>query len=204
MKRLLIAISAISFLAACEPSTKITKSWRDPAVSIEQGTYKKVLVVALLKDESSRRIVEDALVKKLEGRGVASYTQSFSSNKDGDAVEKQLKQEGYDGAVVLRLLDIEKETSYVPGTTTYPAYYGRFGGYYGGAYGGYGSPGYYQEDKIYTIETNVYSLTLDKLVWSGTTATTNPGKMNKVIEDIASAVTQQMVDDGFLKLSGKK
>lgn len=204
MKKLFIAIAAVSLITGCEPSTKVTKSWRDPAVTIEQGTYKKVLVVALLKDESSRRIVEDALVKKLDGRGIASYTQSFSTNKDGDAVEKQLKQEGYDGAIVLRLVDIEKETSYVPGTTTYPTYYGRFGGYYGGAYGGYGSPGYYQEDKIYTIETNVYSLNSDKLVWSGTTATTNPGKMNKVIEDIATALTDQMVADGFLKLAGKK
>jgi hypothetical protein len=204
MKNLFFALAATTVLAGCEPATKVTKSWRDPAVVIEQGTYKKVLVVALLKDESSRRIVEDALVQKLEGRGVASYTQSFASNKDGEAVEAQLKKEGFDGAIVLRLVDIEKETNYVPGTTTYPAYYGRFGGYYGGAYGGYGTEGYYQEDKVYTVEINAYSLTLDKLIWSGTTATTNPGKIGKVIGDIANAVTDQMVKDGFLKPAGKK
>ncbi len=201
MKRFLCPLALFAMLAACEPATKISKSWRDPAVTIDKNSFSKVLIVGLLKDESSRRIVEDNLVKRLAGKGVASYTQNFSG-KEGDAVESQLKAEGYDGAIVIRLVDIEKETNYVPGTA-YPGYYGRFGGYYGYAYGAYGSEGYYTTDKIYSVETNLYSLKIDKLIWSGVTTTTNPGKVEKVITEIADAVAQKMKDEGFMAVDPK-
>ncbi len=201
MKQIFLVAGIVSLAWACSPGTTITKSWRDPAVTIQPDSYTRVLVVALLNDESGRRIAEDALVKRLGPKGVASYTQNFSGKKS-DEVEAQLKSEGYDGAIVLRLVDVEKETSYVPGTT-YPGYYGRFGGYYGYAYGMYGSPGYYTEDKVYTIETNVYSLKADKLIWSGTTATTNPGKMAKTINEIADAVANQMKKDGLMQVEPK-
>ena len=144
--------------------------------------------------------MEDELVKRLNGKATASYTMDFKSldtSNGSRAIEEKLKSEGFDGALVMRLVDVEKELNYVPGST-YPTYYGRYGGYYGYAYGAYGSPGYYQEDKVYTIETNIYSLKTDKLMWSGTTATTNPSNLNKTINEIADVIVEKMVSEGFL------
>jgi hypothetical protein len=186
-------------MIACSPSTQIVKSWREPASTVSAtGTY-KTLVLGMVKDEGSRRIVEDALVRRLNGKGVASYTviteEMIKAAKEDQLAEK-LAQGGFTHLLMVRLADIEKETSYVPGTTT--GYYGGYGRYYGYGAGMYTTPGYYTEDKNYFVETAVYSITPDKLLWTGTTKTVNPSKMDKTINDIADVVTDQMKRDGFL------
>jgi hypothetical protein len=76
---------------------------------------------------------------------------------------------------------------------------------YGGYWGGYGyaapiyyTPGYYTTDKKYLVETNVYSVDQDKLVWSGTTSSMNPSKIDTTTAEIADAVIEKMKDEGFL------
>ena len=97
----------------------------------------------------------------------------------------------------MSLSDVEKETSYVQGTTT--GYYGGYGRYYGYGAGMYTSPGYYTTDKNYFVETAVYSIEPDKLLWTGTTKTVNPSKLEKTINEIADVVKKKMQKEGFLK-----
>src|SRR4051794_24831134 len=166
------------FVVGCGPSTKIEKTWTDP--SFTPGTvnnYKKVLVMGLLKDESTRRIAEDKMVAAFKNvQAIQSYSYLQPTDTVRNMVEDRLKKDGFDGVVVMRLANVDKSTSYVPGTT--------YGGWYGYRYGGmYGSPGYYQEDKTYYIETNLYSLDQNKLLWSGTTSSLNPGKVDKALDE---------------------
>ena len=197
MKKFLV-ILGFSSLIACGPSTEMVKSWRDPASTVSASGNQKVLVVGLVKDESSRRIVEDNLVKRLNGKGVASYTvltNEMVKTASETELEKQLSKGGFTHMLVVRLADIEKETSYVTGTTT--GYYGGYGRYYGYGASMYSTPGYYQEDKNYFVETAVYSIVPNKLLWTGTTKTVNPSKMDKTITEISDAVSDQMKKDGF-------
>jgi hypothetical protein len=186
-------------MISCSPSTEIVKSWRDPGSVVSESSSKKILVVGLVKDEGSRRIVEDNLVKKFNGKAVASYTvlteEMVKENKEG-VLEQKLSQGGFTHILLVRLADIENETSYVPGTTT--GYYGGYGRYYGYGAGMYGTPGYYTTDKNYYIETAVYSIIPDKLLWTGTTKTVNPTKIEQTVNEIAQAVNDQMKKDGFL------
>ncbi len=199
MKRLLFMLGVCAFIG-CGPSTTMEKSWQEPGASVSSSGDNKVLVMGLVKDESSRRIVEDNLVKRMAAKGVASYTvvtdEMVKAAKE-DALEGMLKEGGFTHILIMRLADIEKETSYVPGTTT--GYYGGYGRYYGYGAGMYGSPGYYQEDKNYFVETAVYSISPNKLLWTGTTKSVNPSKIGKAIDDIALTVTEKMKKDGFLK-----
>jgi hypothetical protein len=198
MKNLLFVFALIG-MTACSPSTEIVKSWRDPGSVVSESSSKKILVVGLVKDEGSRRIVEDNLVKKFNGKAVASYTvlteEMVKANKEG-VLEQKLSEGGFTHILLVRLADIENETSYVPGTTT--GYYGGYGRYYGYGAGMYGTPGYYTTDKNYYIETAVYSINPDKLLWTGTTKTVNPTKIEQTVNEIAQAVNDQMKKDGFL------
>jgi hypothetical protein len=197
MKKFLV-ILGLSSMVACGPSTEMVKSWRDPSSTVSASGNQKVLIVGLVKDESSRRIVEDNLVKRLNGKGVASYTVLTSEmvkTASEAELEQQLSKGGFTHMLAVRLADIEKETSYVPGTTT--GYYGGYGRYYGYGASMYSTPGYYQEDKNYFVETTVYSIVPNKLLWTGTTKTVNPSKMDKTIAEIADAVSEQMKKDGF-------
>ena len=113
------------------------------------------------------------------------------------ALTTLLVNDKFTHVLLMRLADIEKETSYVQGTTT--GYYGGYGRYYGYGAGMYSSPGYYTTDKNYFIETTIYSVEPNKLLWTGTTKTVNPSKMDKTVNEIADVVTAKMKQDGFLK-----
>ena len=82
----------------------------------------------MVKDEASRRVIEDHLVKRLKGQGVASYTfiaPEVLGKASEDFLTQKLKEGNYTNVLMMRLADIEKETSYVQGSTT--AYYGGYG-----------------------------------------------------------------------------
>lgn len=200
MKKLLTATLLLCAFASCGPATQIEKSWLDPVQTTRFNNFKKVLVVVFAQSETSRRVAEEMLAKELGPTAVASYNYSSISSKagDADAIADALKKDGFDGAIVTRLIDKEKETTYVPGRVSYP-FYGGFRGYYRFGYGAYVEPGYYIEDKIYYVETNAYDLLAEKLLWSGVTRTTNPGQLNKVLQGFATVVVNQMKKDGFIK-----
>ena len=213
MIRLLLSFLIASICVACTPSTEIVQSWKKPNVSVKAGSLEnKALVIAFVKDESTRWVVEDQLKKRLNANAVASYTILTPDHlKEGndELLKSKLKEGKFTNLLIMRLGSIEKETTYVPGTTTSAGYYGGYPGYYGGHYGyggyyGYGAssyttPGYYTTDKNYFIETVVYSVEPDEIIWRGTTKSVNPSKVERTVNEIADAVSRKMRADGFLK-----
>jgi len=199
--KLFLSVAFISVLLSCSPSTEIVKSWQEPNTTLTVAAPEnKVLVISMVKDEGSRRSIEDQLVKRIKGNAVASYTiltTDMLKAASPEALSAKLKEDKFSHVLLMRLADIEKETSYVPGTTT--GFYGGYGRYY--AYGAsmYSSPGYYTTDKNYFIETTIYSVEPDKLLWTGTTKTVNPSKIEHAVNDIADVVSDKMKKDGFLK-----
>ena len=200
MKKLSLLLFVIGTIASCSPSTKIEKSWIEPGASVTPNQENKTLVIGLVKDETSRRVIEDELVKRLKSPAVPSYTvlssETLKAGTD-EALNQVITKEKFTHILLMRLADVEKETSYVPGTTT--GFYGGYGRYYGYGAGMYSTPGYYTTDKNYFIETAVYSVTPNKLLWTGTTKTVNPDKVNIAVNQIADVVTAKMKQDGFLK-----
>lgn len=195
MRHLILSALVIATLASCGPSTKIEKSWMEPGSSVSPAASNKTLVVAMVKDETSRRVIEDQLAKRIGAGAVSSYTIMPSGSED--ALKQKVTEGNFTHILLMRLADIEKETSYVPGTTT--GFYGGYGRYYGYGYGMYSTPGYYTTDKNYFVETTVYSVNPDKLLWTGTTKSVNPSKIEKAVNEIADAVTEKMKKDGFIK-----
>jgi hypothetical protein len=200
MNKLIFLSFILMSLMACSPSTKLVKSWAAPGVSITPGAGNKVLVIGMVRDESGRRAVEDQLVKKL-ANAVASYT-LVSSDKIQSTSNADLTKILHDGhfthVLMMVLADITDETYYVPGTTSM-SYYGGYYGYYGYGASVYSTPGYYTTDKIYSVETTVYSVNPDELVWTGTTASVNPASLQRTIDDVADVITYDMKKSGFLK-----
>ncbi len=188
--KLLLPLSLIGLMFACSPATKLEKTWADPTFNAKTiKPFTKVLVVAPAKDAISQRVAEDKIVKQLkQGVGVASYTYLKPTDTDQKLVEAQLIKDGFDGVIMMRLKDVEKTTSYTPGTS--------YGGWYG--YRNY-SPGYYSEDKTFQVETNFYSLPDAKLLWSGTTSTLNPTSLDNTMDQIIGTIKYELQQKGFLK-----
>jgi hypothetical protein len=209
MKKFFITLS-LAFLVSCGGGTAIVSSWRDPNISSANTQFDKILVVALVKDEATRRTTENRIAA-IGPKFHSSYAIMNGTNL-GLSKEQKLKilqDENYDAVITMRLVDTVKETNYVPGTNT-SMYYGGMGGMYGGMYG-YGfnnwygmyspmyyDPGYYQESTSYLVETNIFSLKENKLVWTGTTKSSSGTDVGLLVDSIISTVMQEMKKDGFI------
>src|SRR5262245_4075812 len=176
--RLITAALAAAALASCAASTQLTSSWADPAAA--GRSYKKIVVVGVTNKAPIRREYEDAFSRELAARGVTatpSYNFGGPDNKlDKDAAIAKLQEIGADAVLVTRLVDKEQyQTYYPPSYSTVAApspYYGGWYGYYSMGYSYMTSPGYVEENQVYRIETILYDVNGDKLIWSGLTETT--------------------------------
>ena len=198
MKKIFLLV--VFLIISCS-STKIVSSWREPNKEITINNLDKVLVVALFKSETNAHKAEDQMVGYLKGKGIQSYnyfTSSFNK-KNEEAIRTKIKNDGFDGAVTMRLIDVDKEKIYIQSETNfYPEYYRDFSGYYFNRWNYSKTPGYYSTTKIFTVEINVYSIKMDKIIWSALTETTNPDGLKKMTDEIAKVVYKQMVKEGFV------
>ncbi|MBP1221556.1 hypothetical protein [Flavobacterium sp. 1355] len=209
MKKYTILLITL-FLISCSSNTSIVSSWRDPDITVAQEQFKKVLVVALVKDEATRRTAENRIAASNPiFKTSYQYMNGTTLHLTKEQQLKILQDENFDGVVTMRLVSKEKETTYVPGTYT-GMYYGGFDGMYTGMYGyGFGNwygmyspnfydPGYYQETTSYMVETNIFSLKQNKLIWTGTTKSEYVTDVGQTVDAIMQAVVKEMRKDGSL------
>jgi len=198
-----VPLSLIVLMLACSPATKLVNTWVDPALTSETvKPFKNVLVIARIKDETSNRVAEDKIVAKLKMPASPSYAFLLPSDTNAVAVDKKLKEKGFDGLIAMRLTEVNETLNYQQGSG---GYYG--GGYYGGYYGGrpggyygyYGTPGYYTQDKTFYVETSIFSLEMGKMMWSGTTATMNPTQLDTTLDEIINAIRADLTKRGLIK-----
>jgi hypothetical protein len=169
--------SAVVVLASCAASTQMMHSWADPAAAGHQ--FQKVVIVGATPQSATRRTYEDAFVQELAMRGVQaipSYQLVGEGQIDKDAAAAKLRDAGIDGVLVTRLVDKQTEQTYYPPTYSAVAapapYYGGWYGYYNMGYTYMSSPGYVSTDHVFKIESSLYDMAGDKLLWSGLTETT--------------------------------
>ncbi|MHA1190472.1 MAG: hypothetical protein ACTSSQ_08500 [Alphaproteobacteria bacterium] len=59
-------------------------------------------------------------------------------------------------------------------------------------------PGYVTEDTIVHLETNVYRVEGEKLVWSGKTETFNPKNTNTLISELAKTILNELAKSNLI------
>ena len=191
MKKALIFSIIVGFLMACGSSTKIVNHWKDP--SLKEADIKElnnVMVAVLAANESSRRAAEDKIAE-INPAFVQSYmVLNEKLTEDLEASKKLMEGKDFDGVLVFRLVDKDKSETYVPG-----GYGGGYYGYHTGYWGAYYDPGYYTENVTYYVETLLFSLKQDKLLWTGVTSTLNPTSIKSAMSSIAETVYTQLKKD---------
>jgi hypothetical protein len=195
----MLAVASLTALASCA-STSLAESWVTPSLTT-MPRFEKVFVAYLGGDASAQRSAEDALAERLERTEVVKCYALFpdalqlapgGAELDPAKVKSELRALGCDGAVVMRLSRVEQELSWSP--STYPAHYRSFGGYWGAAYP---SAMDVRTDEIVHVETNVYSLADDKLLYAARSETFNPGSAAGMVGEIAAAIAEDLEEKGL-------
>jgi len=193
MKKILFALVTVILAAGCS-STAIVNSWKAPGETLTPEQYKKVLVVVLAKDENARKTAEDKIASnhKLLHVSYPLFT-TKELGQDTLKVKNMVKEQGYDAIVVMRLITTRAKSTYVAGGHNQA--YMKNGIYY---YPDYLNASSYATDMNYIVATNVWSLKNEKLLWSGMTESTNPKKIDKVVNEVAKEVIYKMKEDKFI------
>jgi hypothetical protein len=190
-------------LSACA-TTGFVSTWKAPDAQPLQLSGAKVAAVVMIGNEAARRAAEDALAREITAhgaQGVAMYTIQPEARPDNEqAVRAAVEGAGVAGAVVMRPVGKEKEVVATPVAYSGPMYGGYWGGYHGY---GWGSPYAYggteiRTDTIVSIETLVYSLRQNKLVWAGQSKTTNPTGVDQLVKETSTAVALELQKQGLI------
>ena len=177
--------------------TKVVQKWISPEVAKYQ--FNHVLTICIIKDPEIRQMVEDAMAGRArKGNALPSYSILQESElRDKEQAKAKILKMGFDGAVVMRPLRVEDKVHYVPGS--YPPHYGSFWGYYGWAWPTLYVPDYTYTDKVVQVETAIFSIKDDKLLWTTVSETTNPESARDVVLDIAKAIGKEARKLGLVK-----
>ncbi len=203
LSRAIIAVLLCAATFACS-STEFVSTWRSPTAQPLRLAGTKVVAVFMSKKEGVRRHAEDAMAREITKRGaqgVPSYTVIDERLiRDEKFARSAFERLGFAGSVVMRVVGNQTQVTYTPSYWTAYPYYGHFwGGYWGWGWGSVYAPGYLEMEKVVSVETLVYSLRQDQLVWAGVSRTTDPSNLDSFIEELAGAITDQMKSDGLLQ-----
>jgi hypothetical protein len=189
--RLIRSLVCLALLAACAPTTEVLNSWADPSAG--QVRFKKVLNVCACKDEAMRRTVEDQLTKRITGSTPSYTVLSETDLQDRESAKAKVKAGGWDGAVVMVLVSVDRTQTYVPGSAyAVPAPYTSMYGGWGYGWSTYYDPGYVDTDQLVDFNTNVYRVQDEKLIWASRTQTTDPTSVGSMVDEIISANISEM------------
>ncbi len=204
----LVAAGAVA-LSACS-TTSFNTTWKEPnaqPIQVEAGD--KVLAMVISPNEATRRGAEAALAAELSKDGVegipAHGVIPDDAVQDKDKARPYIEKSGAQYAVVMRATGSDKELSSTPTMGGYGMYgpgWGGYGGFYGGFYG-YGWGGAYggstiRTDTIVHVETLVYDLKNDKMIWAGQSSTVNPSQADKMIKELVDEAGKEMRKQGLI------
>ena len=187
--------ACLLWLSGCKTTT-LSTTWKDPSA----GTlsFNKVVAVVLNSSPAERRAQEDTLATTIKRVSVVpSYSIIPDEMLNDFAKAKQrIIDGGFDGALILRLVDAREETTYVP-----PSVSGWDSGWAWGhdSYQSYHvNPGYTVTDTMIRAEISLYRVPDGKLLWAASSETTNPANAREFARDIVKAAADELRKQGML------
>lgn len=203
-----VLVLALTFflLQGCS-DTRVTGVWKKSNFAGEPFQY--ILVVGLTKDQSNKNIWEDIMADQLQQNGVKAMTSTKCLPGDTDITKEEIldcvRKQGMDAVLVTRLVDAIQEKGYYPATGGYSGrsyygggrhgYYNNFGSYYDTVY----RPGYTTTFTTVLLETNLYDVATQDLIWNMSSDTFDPASTNKLALGVSKKVIQTLQKDNLIR-----
>jgi hypothetical protein len=176
----------------------MTDTWKDKTY---QGKAQKILVIMVAKSPDMRELFEDRFVGELNSRGnntFQSYTiVPMEQLRDKEVVKSKIKSSGADTVLISRLVDTKTIESYNPGLIyVVPASYYDWWGYYAVVFADYGYTG---NVAVAYIETNLYDVKSEKLIWSGHSKTERTEGEQQLITAFIKLMIRKLSSAGLIQ-----
>ncbi|WP_143307216.1 hypothetical protein [Chitinophaga vietnamensis] len=201
-----LLLLAAMLLAACS-STSLISTWKEPGLPPQKFSKVLVLGMAGAKDREIRESLENAMSQQLTASGIQAATatatfgpKAFEGLSETEAVS-QVSDKGFDGVMILSMLDKNKEKYYSPGRMSYTPFAvirSHWYPYYRVIYDRTYTPGYYSTSVDYTLEANLYSVKGQTLDYSAQGKTFDPSNASALATSFSKAVVADMQKQGVV------
>ena len=199
-------VGAAIVAAGCATSTTFKSTWRNPESRPAPLAGQKVVVLVITTEDRTRRTSEDTVAAQITARGVQGVSAwtilPTADMRDEEKARTALAQSGAVAVVVMEI--VPEDRSHRPvdfrgsmRSASNISFWGNYRWAWGGAW--YEGP---PPSAGVFVETLVYSLQPDELVWAGRSRTVNPVGIPSVFAGVATAVGEELERSGLLKGSG--
>lgn len=159
------------------------------------GPVSDILVIAMMVNDDTRRIFEQKFVEQLKSAGTNA---TLSVDSIPMPVDLDLKKETIfnaaiqfekDAVIITRLIDKEEKDVYTRGGRSHRGYYGSY------AY----DRGYSSTRKILLLETNLYDVKTEKLIWSGQSKTSSKDSKSQILNAMIKFVITELQNNKLIR-----
>lgn len=211
---MILAFLALCLLAACSPMQKVTDSYvnRD---EVPEQPFSKICVLAIVRNPDVRVKTEEKMASYINSRktGVQAVTSSSiipeELAKQGfipkEKLEEVFQAAGCDAALTIVLKDIQVDSRYDPESEhTYNppfsfTYYDNYYRYYTFQNAEEQKWENMQVSKTYFVETNLYNLETEKMIWSIQSESFNPDSFDSLFSGYAKMLTKELKEEKLIK-----
>jgi hypothetical protein len=206
MKAIRPLLILIGILFSCSATNMVT-SWNDK--NAQEKKYQRVGIVAITPNTENRATAEDAVASQLRAKGInafATFNTFPFAGKIGEIdlpdsiiqrkIREKVRDNKFDAIITMTVLDKQQQQEYVEGSSISigaPVYDYTFGGYYSYAYQTVYTSGYYKTTSSYFLETNMYDIATEKLIYTAQTKTIDPESISKEAPNFARVIVDDMM-----------
>jgi hypothetical protein len=188
---LIASVLSFFFFSGCS-NTSVTSLWKKHDYTAQPFT--SIMVVALTGDPGGKFLWEGKMATRLRQHGIKTVLTTFVAFPNAEEIDENdiinyVNDKGIEAVLVTRLVDTQKETVYYPPSGRYyggsHAYYRNFNSYYSHAYSR--TRGYKGINTVVLLETNLYQVKGQELVWSMSSDTIESSHVSSVRQIVDSA-----------------
>lgn len=193
---LLFAAVTVALLAGCASTTEINGAWVNPEAG-KRSPVNNVLVIGINRDDTARRIYEDAIVAQLAARGIKAQPSYELLLELGLVppldIKSVVRTAGVDAVLVSRTVRVSTEIV-TPGPSDGPAVFYRM---WSGAFST--APNVYTVQNL-EVETRLFDVKDLALLWSSSSTTNPTSSMQQTISEFATVLIKSLADAKVIRV----
>lgn len=187
----------IFFIVSCSGTKLTQKNVNEEFIG---KPVSNILVIGIGDKHKKRISFENKFVAQLKAAGVEAVSSADVipmppdlklTKEDIIDVVKRFKN---DAVIVTHVKGIEDKFIQSQGMSTLTSFYS----YYGGVYGYISSPGYTTTETVVRLETRLFDVKTEKLMWSGESKTWNMDSEKEIMNDVIKTVIEDLRENKMI------
>ncbi len=195
-------VAAVTATMSLSAAVTFTSTFKSPDASSVSFAGRKVAALVISSDDSLRVAGEESLVRELSARGmqgVATYRIAPKEElRRAETARPWFEKANVEGVVAVRPVSADTTETHTSSTWISPTYSSLWS-YYGYGWGAVYVPGSVRRETVVVVESTIYSVPRDQLLWAAVSETKNPRDLRAFIEELVKRSVEEMQKQGLAK-----